>query len=85
MPLIFFAQSRFTLTYPAMPIFFYALTLLCPYFSLRLPCCAVIFLRTYPAVPLGRKKVMYANFEGASAGLGADFELCPLLLLGCRT
>src|SRR6266480_1634364 len=25
-------------------------TLLCSYFSLRLPCCALIFLRTYPAV-----------------------------------
>ena len=49
--------------YPAMPYFyrlpcraafFFLLTLLCPYFSSHLPCCALprcaaIFLRTYPA------------------------------------
>jgi len=27
-------------------------TLLCPYFILRLPCCAIILFYTYPAVPL---------------------------------
>src|SRR6266480_3374814 len=45
-------------TYPAVPLFFYALTLPYSYFSttlpccalifsLRLPCCALIFLRIY--------------------------------------
>src|SRR6266480_4842339 len=35
--------------YPAVPLFFCALTLLCSYFSSHLPCCALILLRTYPA------------------------------------
>src|SRR6266480_3013374 len=37
--------------YPAVPLFFVALTLLCHYFSSHLPCWALIFLLTYPAVP----------------------------------
>ena len=42
----------FLRSYPAVPLFLFALTLLFPYFSSHLPCCALIFLRTYPAVPL---------------------------------
>ncbi len=38
----------FLRTYPAVHLFFSALTLLCTYFSSHLPCCALIFLRTYP-------------------------------------
>ncbi len=39
-------------TYPAMPLLCCVLTLLCPYFSTRLPCRTLIFLRPYPAVLL---------------------------------
>ena len=40
----------FLRNYPAVRLFFFTLTLLCAYFSLRLlPCFALIFLRTYPA------------------------------------
>ena len=46
-PLFFFALTLlcpyFTFTYPAVPLFFYALTL----FYFRLPCYALIFLRTH--------------------------------------
>ena len=40
--------------YPALPLFFFALTLLCPYPALRLPLtgCAVIFLRTLAVLTL---------------------------------
>ena len=33
-------------TYPAVPLFFCSLTLLCAYFSTHLPCCALIFFFT---------------------------------------
>ena len=61
--------AYFILAYPAVPLFFCALTLLrpyffwrtlavltplCSYFSSHLPCCALVFLRAYPAVPLSR-------------------------------
>ena len=44
-------------TYPAVPLFFFALTLLCTYPAFRLPLtllCPYYFLRTYLAVPLSR-------------------------------
>jgi len=45
-----FALTRiFLRTYPAVPLIFFALTLLCPYFSSHLPCYA-----TYPADLLAR-------------------------------
>ncbi len=40
-----FVRSEYLLITPS-------LTLLCSYFSSHLPCCALIFFRTYPAVPL---------------------------------
>src|SRR6266480_1274301 len=50
------ACSYFLRAYPAVPLFFFALTLLCPYFSAHsrccLPCCVLIFLYAYPAVPV---------------------------------
>ena len=70
-------------------------------FSLRLPCCALIFnypavLLFSAHLPcrhatgicircMWADKVVYANFEGASAGFWANFEFCPTLLIGCRS
>ena len=47
---------RFTITtYPAVTLFFFVLTLLRQKFYFHLPCHALIFLRTYPAVPLFKR------------------------------
>ncbi len=43
-------------------LFFFALTLPCPYFSSYLPCCVLIFLRTYLAVRLSRFTINTTNY-----------------------
>jgi len=40
-PLVLIELSIFA--YPAVPLFLFSLTLLCPYFYFHLPCCALIF------------------------------------------
>ena len=66
MPLFYFHLPCCVLIF-----FFFGLTLLCPYFSLRL-----VTLRHHYRC-MWAAKVVYANFEGVSAGLRVDFEFCP--------
>ncbi len=45
----FFAEKNTLLgkIWLAVPLFLFSLTLLCPYFSTHLPCCALIFFRAH--------------------------------------
>ncbi len=54
-------------------------TLLCSYFSLRLPCCALNFLRTYPAV----LTLLCSYFSSHSCYVLIFLRTYPAVLLMC--